>query len=265
MNQELAWVLKTLILPPGGLVLLGLLGLMLGQRLLGRLLLFLTLTLLYLLSTPFLAGQLTLGLESIHPPLSREALRKNQAQAIVLLGGGRYFDAPEYGGDTINGPMLERARYAAWLHHRTGLPVISSGGSPKETGVSEAELARRVLQQEFGAKVLAVEERSRTTWDNAFMTGELLKREGIERVLLVTHAWHMPRALEIFWQAGVDAVPAPTAYAHTQRRGKLSEDLLPSAVALNDSTQALHEYLGLLWYRLRGFIQNHYPPDETHR
>jgi uncharacterized SAM-binding protein YcdF (DUF218 family) len=108
---------------------------------------------------------------------------------------------------------MDRLRYAAWLHRQTGLPVIPSGGRAPEDGVSEAELARRALEQELGARVLAVEDRSRSTQQNAAFSRELLQQLGIERVFLVTHAWHMPQALASFRKAGVHAIPAPTLFA----------------------------------------------------
>jgi uncharacterized SAM-binding protein YcdF (DUF218 family) len=108
---------------------------------------------------------------------------------------------------------MDRLRYAAWLHRQTDLPVIPCGGSAPGEGVSEAELARRVLEQELGAQVLAVEDRSRSTQQNAAFSRELLQQPGIAQVFLVTHAWHMPRALARFRKAGGQAIPAPTLFA----------------------------------------------------
>ena len=252
MGQELVVVLKALILPPGGIVLLGLLGLALSRRFLGKFLLVLALAALYLLSTPFVADQLMAGVETI-PALDAGRIDDSGAGAIVLLSGGRYSDAQEYGGDTINERMMMRVRYAAWLARRSRLPIVVSGGSPEPGDEPEAELARRVLEQEFGVRVAAVETASRTTWDNAYMTRELLDGMGIRRVILVTHAMHMPRAADIFARAGVEVVPAPTRFFHRPDDGeeRLS-DWLPSPFALVTSYYALHEYLGRVWYRIRG-------------
>ncbi|HEB96414.1 MAG TPA: YdcF family protein [Sedimenticola thiotaurini] len=250
MGQEVVWVLKALILPPGGPILLGVLGLALGRRFLGRLLVVLSLALLYLFSTPYVAGRLMAPVETIAPLSTRQA-RASGADAIVLLGGGRYADAPEYGGDTVNGLMLERVRYAARLARQTGLPVVISGGSLHGDRTAEAELARQVLEQEFDVEVAATESASRTTWDNAYLTRDLLRSRGIGRVLLVTHAMHMPRALEAFQRAGIDAVPAPTRFFHVDDGAEELSDWLPDPRALLISYYALHEQLGRLWYRLR--------------
>jgi uncharacterized SAM-binding protein YcdF (DUF218 family) len=251
MNVATIRALEYLVLPPGGLILLGLLGLLLWRRLLGRLLSGLALLALYLLCTPYISAQLIQGLEEGYPALSLEAARHSGAQAIVVLGGGRYEGAPEYDGDTVSGGFLARLRYGAYLARHTGLAVIPSGGSPFEEGPPEAWLAKQVLEQEFQIKVAAVEDRSRTTHENAWFTKTLLDQLQIERVLLVTHAWHMPRSMTVFRQAGVDVVAAPTYFEYRADIGSKLRDWLPTAASLQSSSQALHEYVGMLWYWLR--------------
>ncbi len=77
----------------------------------------------------------------------------------------------------------------------------------------------------------------------------MLREAGVRRVLLVTDAVHMPRAEQIFLRAGLEVVPAPTAF---KKRGPVTPaSYIPNAGALKDSHYALHEWIGLLWYRLR--------------
>jgi uncharacterized SAM-binding protein YcdF (DUF218 family) len=249
-GQEIVWIVKALILPPGGILLLALLGLALGRRFAGKLFIVVALAGLYLLSTPFGAERLLAGLER-YPALSTQDIRSSTAEAIVVLGGGRYPNAPEYGGDTVGGLQLERLRYAARLARQTGLPVIPSGGNAMREGPPEALLAKQALEQAFGVRVEAIEDKSRTTWENAYLTKELLDRLGIGKVLLVTHAWHMPRAVEIFRRADVDVIPAPTAFYHSDDLEQELTDWLPSAQSLLLSYFALHEYLGRVWYGMR--------------
>lgn len=185
-------LVKALVLPPGLFLLL--LALSLKWR--WRWPLWLSLGLLYLLSTPFVAGTLALGLET-NPALAEESLSKSQTQAILVLGGGRQTQAPEYGADTPGTASMERLRYAARLARRTGLPLMVSGGSPfREEKVSEAELGRQVLEEDFGLKEVLVEAESPDTRANIRLSAERLKDLGYTRVLLVTHAWHLPRALD---------------------------------------------------------------------
>jgi uncharacterized SAM-binding protein YcdF (DUF218 family) len=251
MSQELIWLLKPLILPPGILLLLALFGFFLGRRWYGRTLLFLSLCALLLLSTPYVARSLNNGLIE-YPPLNEDRLAAAQAQAIVVLGGGLYPEGVEYGGDTVRGEMLERLRYAAWLSRKTGLPVIPTGaGEPG--GAAEGVVARAVLEEEFGVPVAGVEDRALTTWENATYTRALLEPMGLTRVLLVTHARHMGRAQEIFRQAGVESYPAPTIFPRADAPLRLL-DLLPDAEALAESRNALHERIGRIWYRIRAAL-----------
>lgn len=252
MDQETVIILKSLILPPGGLILLGVISLLFSRRLFGKILLTLTLALFYLLSTPFMATNLMADLER-YVFLTPEEILSGKAEAIVVLAGGRYADAPEYGGDSIKELSLERVRYAAWLQKRTNLPIIVSGGSVDKLRVPEAILASQVLKDEFGSKVLASEDKSVNTWENALFTSKLLASHGIKKVALVTHAWHMPRAMKVFSLNGVDAMATPTVFTSgkvTVTRS-LTQDWLPSSKALRNSYYALHEHLGLAWYRLK--------------
>ncbi|MEW7979701.1 MAG: YdcF family protein [gamma proteobacterium symbiont of Phacoides pectinatus] len=249
LDQELVWILKTLATPPGALILLGLLGLLSARRRSGRLLLWLTLLALYLLSTPYVSGLLMQPLQA-HAPWRPARTHSEPPQAIVVLGGGRRINAPEYGADTLGPLALERVRYAAWLARRSGLAVVPSGGSPRRAGAAEARIMRHVMEEEFGVRVLASEETSRTTWENAALTRPLLRQHGVERVLLVTHAWHMPRALAAFTHQGIQATPAPMGFSRPVS-GAAVWDWLPRADALEESARAVHEQLGRLWYRLR--------------
>jgi uncharacterized SAM-binding protein YcdF (DUF218 family) len=152
--------------------------------------------------------------------------------------------------------MLERVRYAAWLQKRTSLPIIVSGGSVKTREESEAKLASQVLKQEFSSNVLSVEERSRNTWENAQFTSSELKKNGINKIALVTHTWHMPRAMHMFKKNRIDVIAAPTIFS----KGKLSInnseiiDWLPRSKAFRNSGLALHEYIGMYWYQAKELI-----------
>ncbi|MCC6657479.1 MAG: YdcF family protein, partial [Rhodocyclaceae bacterium] len=177
------------------------------------------------------------------PPLDRA--RAKDAQAIVVLGFGSYFAAPEYGGDTVGSGSLLRLRYAARLQRETGLPLLVTGGAPLG-GVAEGRSMQAALEREFGVKVRWVEDASADTRGNARLSAPLLREAGVKRVLLVTHAWHMRRALAEFSAAGLEAIPAPTGYEST---GPLTAlDFLPGPGGLWAGRIALHERLG-------GFVQ----------
>lgn len=247
MSQDslLAVILSAVALPPGPSILLFLLALSLPSPKLRHACLILGLGSLYVSSLSVTSGWLRSQLET-YPPVALEHIA---AEAIVVLGADRRHDAPEYGGDTIAGLGLERLRYAATLQKQTGLPVLVSGGSVGDEPVSEAELMRGILK-EFGVETTWVEGKSRNTYENGLFSSRLLKGIGIGEILLVTHAWHMPRAQEAFEQAGMRVIPAPTGIMeqnHTREFG----DWLPRASALQMNFLALHELLGRVWYRYR--------------
>jgi uncharacterized SAM-binding protein YcdF (DUF218 family) len=243
---ELINALTRLVLPPGGLIVLALLGLALigSAPRLGRVLAAAALVVLYALSTPFVAGSL---LSSIEVPYS-DPTRDPTGQAIVVLSGGSYERAPEYGRDTVGRLTLERVRYAAFLQARVDKPVLVTGGNPRGAATSEAAQMREALR-ERGVAARWVEERSVNTLENARYSAELLRAAGIGRVYLVTHSWHLPRAILVFEHEGMEVIPAGTRYGSGHLRGVL--DLIPSANALLDSWYYFHEIVGLAWYRLK--------------
>jgi len=100
-----------------------------------------------------------------------------------------------------------------------------------------------------GEKTFA-EEASENTWQNAIYLRQTLQSQGISRVVLVTSAWHMPRSRWCFEQQGLEVIAAPTDFL-TEQRGRDMRSLFPDANTLAESSLALHEYLGMLWYRLR--------------
>jgi uncharacterized SAM-binding protein YcdF (DUF218 family) len=253
--NEVLWpkVVGLLLTPPAVFVIVGLIGLFLTiwRRWLGGIVVALTLALLFVLSVPMIGKRLLMQLEI---PFRSEVITAGKPlpsniQAIVILGGGRYAEAPEYGGDTVSDYTLERLRYGAVLARQTGLPVMVSGGSVFGEDLSEGELMKRVLENDFGVKVKWVEGGSRTTLENARLSKKILTEAGIRHVYLVTHAWHMPRAQWSFVEAGLDAVPAPTGFT-TISRGDLSPlGYLPTTAGLQATSQALRERIGFYWYK----------------
>lgn len=114
-----------------------------------------------------------------------------------------------------------------------------------------AALMARALR-DFGVEARWIEAASGTTRENAAYAGALLQDAGVRRIALVSHYWHLPRAVPAFRAQGLEVVPVPgyaPAPQATPARDPLA--LLPSARGLGRSSAALHEYLGMLWYRLR--------------
>jgi uncharacterized SAM-binding protein YcdF (DUF218 family) len=239
-------VASAFLLPPFNLILLGMLGVLLLRCKpgLGKAMVVAALALLYLLSIPLVADAL---LRTLEPAPSRNSLDKD-IQAIVVLGGGTYYNAPEYHGDTVGRFSLERVRYAAWLHQQMGKPILATGGDPADHGSAEAAQMKAVLEREFTVPVKWIETVARNTRENAYNSFAMLQKEGIGRIALVTHAWHMPRAAREFEQAGFKISPAATGYT-TRHRTDIFV-LIPSAAALQKSSLFFHEVIGIGWYWL---------------
>ncbi len=248
MDITITQLIDSLLLPPGGLILLAFIGLILWQLGFGRRLFVLAVLLLWLSSLPVTEKLLFAGLET-YPALDSASLENLQADAIVLLGAGRYRDAPEYAGDTAGPRMLMRLRYAAKLANRLDLPIIPSGGGISDSGSAEAKIYREILRKEFGVRVEHIEHRSKNTWENARYSAQLMKKLGIEKIILVTDAGHMPRAIYAFEVNGIQPIAAPTWFLSRAGQKLRPSFFIPDPEVMTHVAYALHEYLGLLWYR----------------
>jgi uncharacterized SAM-binding protein YcdF (DUF218 family) len=235
-----------LLLPPTGLLLLALAGLAIRRRWRRTGLAVTVLALLGLLaaSLPVVAAALVRTLEPA--PLGDPA--RFGAQAIVVLGGGRNRSAAEWGGVTVNLRSLQRLRYGAHLARETRLPLMVSGGAPAGTGAPEGELMRAILRDEFGLVVRWTDSGARTTRDNARYAAAELLPLGIRRVLLVTDAWHMPRARAEFERHGFEPIAAATGFIGP--RPFSPYHLVPNAESLYYTHVALREWLAAFLYRL---------------
>jgi uncharacterized SAM-binding protein YcdF (DUF218 family) len=252
MEVLLTKIATALILPPGGNFLLAVAGLALRRRapLLATLALILSVVAVSVKNLPTVANALYASIESV-PARAPGAAVSADVGAIVVLAGGRNANAPEYGGETVAAASLVRLRYAARLQRETGLPLLVSGGRVfEDEPSSEAALMRQVLEGELDVPVRWLEDRSRNTAENARYTAQLLRGERIAAVILVTHAAHMPRALQEFEKQNVRVDAAATGRSGQGRRARVL-DWLPSSAALDTSRRALHEVLGRLWYWMR--------------
>lgn len=246
-------LVKTLLLPPAGNLLLLLLGWLIGFRwkALGFLLCFTAISSLWLMASPKGAGWLMAQLETA--PINLAKLE--QGQAIVVLGGGRYPTAPEYQGSDLPGLFAQqRLLYAAKLQQQTGLPILTTGGTSDQSAQSEAALMAQFLEHPLNVPTWRVEEHSLTTWENAVYSAQLLQQAQIEKIILVSQAWHLPRAQYAFEQQGLTVYSAGTGYYRPRPWRFSGQYWLPEPEALNASYWAIHEMIGLGWYRFKVYV-----------
>ena len=243
------------LVPPANLLLLALAGFLLSRQRpggqparwhwVGRILCGLGLTGLLLFALPVTSELLTVAIENVAPPPPGTP----PPAAIVILSGdlNRVGDARSA---VDVGPLsLERLRAGAALQRATGLPVLVSGGVIGRDQPALAALMARSLETDFAVPVRWQEGASLDTWENARDSAAILHAAGISSVYLVTHSWHMRRALIAFRRFGLQATSAPVPFSRVVQF-ELSA-FLPRAASWSASYYALHEWIGGAWYALR--------------
>lgn len=246
------YIIKQLAFPPSGLLLLLLLSFLIRKRwpktamasfIIG-------ISGLYIMSLPITVEYAARALET-EAALAPEhwSRLKQQADAIVILGGGREVNDPAWQSDQPSLMAMQRVRYAARLAKASQLPILVSGGLHYGQPPSEAQIMADSLQQDFGVTARWLEGDSRTTWENALYTAQMLQAEGIQRVVLVTDAWHMPRSRWSYEQFGFEVISAPVGFL-SGANGRPLNGWLPESKAIWQNTALLNEAIGSFIYRL---------------
>jgi uncharacterized SAM-binding protein YcdF (DUF218 family) len=222
-----------------------------------RTILALTLIGLWIAATPAFAHWLADRLQRENPPRAAEDLPS--ADAIVLLGGFLKQPLPPRIAPDLTA-AADRAVEAARLY-RAGKAqriVVSGGNLPWRFAVApEAELVADLLV-ELGVPrdALVLETASRNTRENAVNTARIFAEHGWKSGLLVTSGLHMKRALGTFRQVGLDLTPAPADIPSRLPEVPVPFDVLPDVDALDRTTTAIHEIVGLIVYRYRGWAKD---------
>ena len=216
------------------------------------------LLLLYLASNPLVCRLLVSSIESqtvVPDPIP-------DADAIVVLSGGAWAPEPPRPFIQLSGTTANRLLYAAKLYRdgKAPLIVVSGGQLPwnKDRPPESEEMAQVLQMMGVPASAVVQENQSGNTYQNAVDTRALLEQRNLHRIVLVTSAIHMPRAMRLFRQQGVNAVAAPTDFLPQSVGDSFSSwqevilMMLPSAEALANTTQALKELLGAATYRILG-------------
>jgi uncharacterized SAM-binding protein YcdF (DUF218 family) len=210
---------------------------------------------------------LTRSLEWRYLPSPELIAFETRADAIVVLGGGTR--GPGFPRPSVEvNEAGDRVLYAARLYRRGVAPhVLLSGGAAPWVGAASAtdaeSMAELLIDIGVPQEALWLELASRNTRENAVQTAAMLSERGIERIVLVTSAAHMPRSYALFAKTGLQVVPAPTDFQVTQQGWAYYTqpnlwiqlyNLLPTATNLVRTTRALKEYVGMAVYGLRGWL-----------
>jgi uncharacterized SAM-binding protein YcdF (DUF218 family) len=241
-------LILSLLIPPVGFLTLIVAGVLLRGRWyrLGRSLTLLGVAGLLLTSMPIVANSMLVALE-LNLPITPPA--DHPPQAIVVLGGEVIRALQEPLGVRPGLLTLDRLRTGAALQRQTGLPILVTGGVTQDGAAPVAAVMQQSLRDDFRTPPRWIEDQSRDTLENARFSAAILHAQGITSIYVVTHAWHMKRALLAFEQTGLTVTAAPTP------RDELGwpnvSDFLPRASSWQTSFYAMHEWIGLLWYRFR--------------
>ncbi len=206
-------------------------------------------------STPAFVYPLLGSLEWQHAELSTHL---ESGATIVVLGG--YVEAPrEEGRDArLGSDSMNRCLWAAELYAQTAKArLVITGGKvePAEPGPAIAEaMAAFLVRYGVDDQDLLLETRSRNTYENAVKTRRLLAPSDTDRIVLVTDALHMPRAVACFRKQGFDVVPAASLYRTGTGFEVTAAMFLPHPNAARDLHRVLHEWLGLVYYRYQGWL-----------
>ncbi len=212
---------------------------------------------------PFPAAWLTRALETAYPPLGSG----EKADMIVVLGGGtESFETPR--------PMVEvggagdRILYAAKLYHEGSAGKILFGGayfsvlSGEKTSVA-SEMAAVAKLLNVPEEDILLQETSLNTAEEAVADAEILRKQGVKKIIVVTSATHMYRAAGLFIKQGFEVIPAPTDYSYSDAEWKNLTTLtaekwyqyvIPQSGNIRAFETALKEYLGIFVYRIRGWL-----------
>lgn len=232
-----------LLVPPVNLAALALAAMLLGRRRLAVA----ALVLVLVLALPLVAGTLLAALEAPAPPPSGPP-----PQAIIILGGDvRAVDGVP--ADDVGPLTLERLRAGAALARATHLPILVTGGVVDPDGPPVADLMATSLTTDFATPARWVESRAHDTWENARFSVAMLRAAGIGAAYVVTHPWHMRRALIAFAGTGIAVTPAPLPPDRLPQWH--AGAFVPRVGAWRESYFALHEWIGCAWYVLRRRLQ----------
>jgi uncharacterized SAM-binding protein YcdF (DUF218 family) len=187
------------------------------------------------------------------------------AEVIVVLSGGTLPAEDPRPIVEVSGAG-DRVIYTAWLYQQgTASHILLTGGNLDWSSYAQSpaeDMAEMLTMLGIPPEAIWLETEARNTYENALFSARILKEKNIQCILLVTSASHMPRSVRLFEAQGFEVIPLPTDFTVTQAgweglwsgdARKIILDLIPSAGNLSLTTRMLKEYLGILFYNLRGW------------
>lgn len=212
----------------------------------GKLIILFGVIFLYIQATPFFSYHLSKSIEL--PPIKQSAVKNSQA--IVVLGGGINNSSYEYPmGAVVKTSTLIRLDYAAYLAKQYPNKLIVTSGGYTGSKYTEASVMRDTLITTFAVKnPILIEDKSRDTDENAEFVAKMLLAKGIHRVVVVSQAFHVRRAIMLFKKYGLEPIGASTDYVSSDDAHTKELMFVPNATAMAITARTLHETFGYLFY-----------------
>jgi uncharacterized SAM-binding protein YcdF (DUF218 family) len=190
------------------------------------------------------------------------------APAIVVLGGGTESALFPRSAVEVNSAG-DRMIHAADLYHMGASPllVLSGGNVDWMESIDNspaADMHQIILKLGVPDSAIVLQPKSQNTYEDALYSAALLKEKGINKIILVTSAMHMPRSVALFEKQGLEVLPSPTDFTITEDGWNRTFspnletfiiNILPNSSSLGLTTNAMKEYIGLVTYQLQGYFQ----------
>jgi len=211
----------------------------------------------YLLGITPTADFISAPLETKYKPIVSPEKIKG-IKAIVVLGGGVQPAGRLWPIDQVKRPtafrLLETVRLYRSMDDNPYIIISTGKANPFLQDYTECGImAEFVKLTGIPNELIIQENRSRNTYENGKYTVAILKKKGLDHFILVTSSMHMPRAMAVFLKLGVNPLPAPTDFKSTSGNYTILS-FFPNTGNIGRFTSAIYEYLGLIWYRINGYI-----------
>lgn len=222
-----------------------------GKRWKGATFVFLSLVILCVSASP-VSRWLYSNHEQKYPPIP--IAESSSAGAIVVLGGDVGIPSPPLAQSQLRGNRLLHA-FRLYRAGKAPMIMISGGNVFPQAGFDAEAVYSRAILEDWGvpSEAILIEIKSRNTYENALETRKVLGGLGVDRILLVTSALHMPRATRTFEKSGFEVIPSTSGMNVVDFNQSLILDWWPSVTNLKMSEAVIREKIGLMVYWLRGW------------
>ncbi len=176
----------------------------------------------------------------------------NTIDLIVILGGGLHHYHNYDEKTTINQRTLERLVFGTYLHKKHSIPILVTGGDVFNIGINEADIMNKIIVERLKGGVKFIENKSKTTEENAKFSSKIFEENNIQKILLVTNSWHLKRSEYFFkmFSPNLEIIPV-SGYSYLGDNLNISfKDFIPAMKSFYFHEFILKEYIILFYYKI---------------